>query len=290
MIRYILSNWLGIDPQLLGKTSANEQKLFQLVGLFVAFALLTVFVADAYFGFLFNGGIAGFIGGMLFLGFIHYSVYRLCLLTLTTRPFIEAEPEIAAATQKPSIQKRLSVLKPSLPGMLRWVFTAFIAIAVAFPAATLMHHGRAEQILEAKRAQIISEMPETATQAINAVKEGSFPFLVFEELVHKPSFNLALAVLIALVFMPLLLLSRLRNGKTFTYTKWLRDAQKEDVRMEYFISVKDAQRFLDTHFTTSLHLESNSIYADAPFNSKLKKESTRVYGTQADFVSYLNSF
>lgn len=288
MSTFLLSSWLGIDKALLQKTGSIEQKLFRLTGLFIWIALLTMFIADAYFGYLFNGNISGFLAGLLFLGFIHYSVYRLCLLTLTTRPFIEPEIELKAVGEKLAIKKRVAV-KLSLTGLMRFVFTGFIAIAVAFPAATLMHHKKAEKILNAKRAQIISEMPDTATQAINAVKEGSFPFLVFEELLHQPTFILTLIFVIALVYSPLLLLTRLRNGSKFIYTRLLRDTQKEDVQLDYFIALKDAQRFLDTQFDISINLESKSIYADAPFNTKLKNEKTRKFGTQVDFVSYLNS-
>jgi hypothetical protein len=289
MILFLMSNWLGIDKALLQKTSSIEQNLFRFAGLFIWISLLTMFVADVYFGYLFNGSISGCLAGMLILGFIHYSVYRLCLLTLVTRPFIEPEIEVETIAKETLIKSKLSALKPSLPGLLRFVFTGFIAIAVAFPASTLAHHKLAEKVLEVKRAQLIIEIPEDATEAINAVKEGSFPFLVFEELLHQPTFILALIIVIALVYSPLILLSCLRNRSKFTYTRLLRDAQKEEVRLDYFITLKDAQRFLDTQFNTSINLEGKSIYADAPFNSKLKNEKTHVFGTRVNFLSYLKS-
>jgi hypothetical protein len=289
MILFLMSNWLGIDKALLQKTSSIEQKLFRFSGLFIWISLLTMFVADTYFGYLFNGNISGCLSGMLILGFIHYSVYRLCLLTLVTRPFIEPEIEVETTAKKPLVKMKLSALKPSLPWFLRFIFTGFIAIAVAFPASTLMHHKLAEKVLEDKRAQLISEIPEAATEAINAVKDGSFPFLVFEGLLHQPTFILTLIFVIALVYSPLLLLSYLRNGSKFNYTRLLRDAQKEEVRLDYFITLKDAQRFLDKQFNTSINLEGKSIYADAPFNTKLKNEKVRKFGTRVDFVSYLKS-
>ena len=281
-MQFLTNKMLGIDSMVLSQTSSSEKNLYNLSGVLLGICVLVIFISDAYAGYLYSGTILGIMTFAIFVGFIHYSIYRLSLLTLTSRPFVEKEVE------PNKLKKTIKRLIPSISGLLRWVFTAFIAIAVAFPASTLLHHKQAMDIQDSHRIELLKDIPPTS-QAYQDIKTGNFPFLVFESMLHYSSFRMGVLFFTLLLFFPLFLLSRLRNKVTYQYTRILRDIQKEEILLNYHTAIKDSQRFLDKEFSTKINLETQCIYADAPFNSKFKNEQNRNFGNKEAFYTYLKS-
>jgi hypothetical protein len=281
-MQFLTNKLLGIDSMVLSQTSPSEKNLYNLSGILLGICLLVIFISDAYSGYLYSGTIVGVVTSAMIIGFIHYSIYRLSLLTLTTRPFVEKEVDAN------KLKKTIKRLIPSISGLLRWVFTGFIAIAVAFPASTLLHHKQAMEIQDYHRIELLKDIPPTS-KAFQDIKTGNFPFLVFESMLQYSSFRMGVLFFTIMLFLPLFLLSRLRNKEIYQYTRILRDIQKEEILLNYNTTIKDSQRFLDKEFETNLNLETQCIYADAPFNSEFKNEQNRNFGNREAFYTYLKS-
>lgn len=281
-MQFLTNKLLGIDLMVLSQTSPSEKNLYKLSGILLCINLLIIVVSDAYSGYLYSGTIVGVITSAILIGFIHYSIYRLSLLTLTTRPFVEKEVD------SNKLKKTIKRFVPSVSDLLRWVFTAFIAIAVAFPASTLLHHKQAMDLQDYHRIELLKDIPPTS-KAYQDIKNGYFPFLVFESMSLYSSFRLGVLFFTLVFFLPLLILSRLRNKDIYQYTRILREIQKEEILLNYHTTIKDSQRFLDKEFASSLNLETKIIYADAPFNSQFKNQQNRNFGNKETFNTYLKS-
>lgn len=281
-MQFLTNKLLGIDLMVLSQTSPSEKNLYKLSGILLCINLLIIVVSDAYSGYLYSGTIVGVITSAILIGFIHYSIYRLSLLTLTTRPFVEKEVD------SNKLKKTIKCFVPSVSDLLRWVFTAFIAIAVAFPASTLLHHKQAMDLQDYHRIELLKDIPPTS-KAYQDIKNGYFPFLVFESMSHYSSFRLGVLFFTLVFFLPLLILSRLRNKDIYQYTRILREIQKEEILLNYHTTIKDSQRFLDKEFASSFNLETKVIYADAPFNSQFKNQQNRNFGSKETFNTYLKS-
>ena len=138
------------------------------------------------------------------------------------------------------------------------------------------------------RIELLKDVPPTS-KAFQDIKTGNFPFLVFESLLNYSSFRMSVLFFTLVLFLPLFLLSRLRNKGIYQYTRILRDIQKEDILLNYHITIKDSQRFLEKEFATNLNLETQCIYSDAPFNSQFKNQQNRNFGNKEAFYTYLKS-
>ena len=281
-MQYLFKEGLGIDPLVLNKTNDKEKYLYKLSGIMFAVSLLIIFISDAYSGYLYSGDILGGVVGVFFMGFIHFSIYRLSLLTVTTRPFVEKEIE------SNKLKRILSRLLPSMSGILRWSFTGLIAVAVAFPATTLLHHREGTIIQENHRSQLLKAV-KNESLAINEISESNYPFVIFEALLTYRTFQIGLIFITLILFVPLFLLSYLRNGKTYQYTRILRDGQKEDIKLDFFNTIKDSQLIVDDKFPERINLEEVSVYSDAPFNTQFKNRYNRVFGNKEEFYNYLTS-
>lgn len=281
-MQYLIKEGLGIDPLVLNKTNGNEKYLYKLSGIMFGVSLLIIFVSDAYSGYLYSGDILGGVVGVFFMGFIHFSIYRLSLLTVTTRPFVEKE------ITSNKLKRVLSRFLPSISGLLRWTFTALIAIAVAFPATTMLHHGEGIIIQDNHRNQLLNEVA-AGSSAIKDISESNYPFVIFETLLKYRTFQIGLVFFTFILFVPLFLLSHLRNGETYQYTRVLRDAQKEDIKLDFLKTIRDSQRIVDDKFPERINLEEVSVYSDAPFNTQFKNRYNRVFGNKEEFYNYLTS-
>ena len=281
-MQYLIKEGLGIDPLVLNKTNGYEKYLYKLSGIMFGVSLLIIFVSDAYSGYLYSGDILGGVVGVFFMGFIHFSIYRLSLLTVTTRPFVEKE------ITSNKLKRVLSRFLPSISGLLRWTFTALIAIAVAFPATTMLHHGEGIIIQDNHRNQLLNEVA-AGSSAIKDISESNYPFVIFETLLKYRTFQIGLVFFTFILFVPLFLLSHLRNGETYQYTRVLRDAQKEDIKLDFLKTIRDSQRIVDDKFPERINLEEVSVYSDAPFNTQFKNRYNRVFGNKEEFYNYLTS-
>lgn len=279
----MLESLLGIDSRLLQHCSAGEQRSYRLA--FIAFACVSIFMllSDAYFGYLFTGRFAGILGSGLCLGFIHFSIYRLALITLTTRPLSEE----AETVQQLTIKQKLRKFVPDGGMVFRVLFVGLIALAVSFPAATALHHSRAEEIMAQHRSELKAEQNHEGGHTLHH-EEARFPFLVFETLFHKTDFRFYVIVFTLGIFLPLILLRRLRNNPKGQYTVKLKEIHRGLVERHYYATLLDAQDHIDRHFSGQKNLPELVLFEDPPFNTRRKNEHPKNFIDRKAFLSFLS--
>jgi hypothetical protein len=273
---------LGIDTAVLQQCTTNEQLSYKLAVRCFAFAVLFMVLSDAYFGYLFSGSWWGVLGAGACLGFIHYSIYRLALITLTTRPLTEIESE-----KKEAKRINLRRILPSGSGLFRIVFVGLIALAVSFPAATALYHNRAETIMQAHREELKASQEHEGGHTLQH-KEARFPFLVFEKLLAEKSFQFLILLFTLGVFIPLALLAKLRKAATSTYTLKIQEQHRQVAERDFFAYLIDSQDYVDRHFGGKKQLRDILLYEDPPFNTRRKNESSLAFGNRTEFRTFLN--
>jgi hypothetical protein len=273
---------LGIDKTILLKTSPREQHLYKVAELAFTIVQFLIVIADGYFGYFFDGSYVTATVAAICLGFIHYSVYRLALITLTTRPLTE---EIIKNEALTGYKKVLSYLDGT--SLFRTVFVCLVSLNVALLLALFLNCTDVENLQIQQRALLTQTSKETGIQ--NLVTEHTrFPFLVIQILGKRPMFVLEMTLLFCLIGTPLVLFSYLRHSPSFQYTILLQQEQREEVLKDYHLNVYESQLLLDKRFPGLYSLDSITAYSDAPFNKKLKKNQARV-GTQQEMIDFLNT-
>ncbi len=273
---------LGIDTAVLQQCTTAEQLSYTLAVRCFAMVVLFMVLSDAYFGYLFSGSWWGILGAGACLGFIHYSIYRLALITLTTRPLAEAKLQ-TEVVKKINLRRVL----PSLAGLFRIVFVGLIALAVSFPAATALYHNRAETIMQVHREELKATQEHDGGHTLHH-EDVRFPFLVFEKLLAEKSFQFLILLFTLAVFIPLVLLAKLRNAATSTYTLKIQEQHRQVAERDFFACLLDSQHHIDRHFGGQKQLRDILLYDDPPFNTRRKNESSLTFGNAAEFRTFLN--
>lgn len=283
----MLQALLGFDPEILARAGAKERAGYRLAGFLFAAVTLSMVAADAYFGHMFY---AGFAGALLFgnlLGYIHFAVYRLAMITLTTRPLTHPLPGEGGENPAPAGGFR-AWLKPDASSVFRFVFVSLIALAVSFPGAAIVYHRQAEDIQARHREQIIAEAGDGIGQHLCS-PDARFPFLVFSTLWKKPGYRLLVLLWTAWIFAPLVLLTRLRHGRGMQYVNETARYHRELTERNYYTGLLEAQQDLDARFPGSFSLRDLVVYEDPPFNTRFKNRKDRTFGDHRGFAAYLNS-
>jgi hypothetical protein len=280
----MLEALLGIDSQILQETGPKERAGYRLAGWLFAGVFLSMVFADAYFGYLSYDGWAGVLVSGSFLGYIHFAVYRLAMITLTTRPLTEKE-EI----QKQGISTKLkSWLKPDAPNLFRLVFVGLIAMAVSFPGSAFFYLKRVEAIQTEQREVLKNEVNKGIGKGLYD-PEARFPFLVFRTLIKQPGYKLGLVLWFIWIFSPLVLLSRLRNGEDMQYTRKVAKLHGEMAERDFYANLIEAQNHIDSEYGGKIKLKELILYSDPPFNTEFREKKSRRFGNQEEYTSYLNS-
>ena len=280
----MLEALLGIDSQILQETGTKERAGYRLAGWLFAGVILSMVVANAYFGYLFYEGWAGvFISGS-FLGYIHFAVYRLAMITLTTRPLTEKEE-----VQKPGILSKLKTwIKPDAPTLFRLVFVGLIALAVSFPGSAFFYRKRVEAIQTEQREALKADLNNGIGKGLYD-PEARFPFLVFRTLLKQSGYKLSILIWVIWIFCPLVLLSRLRNGEDMQYTRKLANLHREMAERDFYANLIEAQNHIDSEYGGKINLKELVLYTDPPFNTEFREKKSRRFGNQEEYTSYLNS-
>jgi hypothetical protein len=298
-----MNHLLGLDEDLLKQVGAAERAGYRTVNfLFLGVVALSV-VSNGYSGYLLTGSWWGVPWLALLMGFIHFSVLRISLITLMTRPLTEkAAPESAPTQENPPAAKPARAVRRLLPrlnmaALVRLLFTGLIALTICMPFAMLVFHDEAIALEEDYRKQLV--VREAAgvqdLQVGRAVsyaddKEAHYPFVVMEQLWKRPSYRTLVLFLVFLVFLPSLFLARLRYGKQYRYSLLCRDAMRKDISLDYGETMEQSQFQLVKRFPAfHKRLEDATVFADPPFNTTLRKPSGKTYGSRSEFLNHLRS-
>lgn len=281
----MLHSLLGFHTDILKETPLSEQSGYRMVSILFAAVCLSMVAADAFFGHMFHSGWLAIILSGHFLGYIHFAVYRLALITLTTRPLHLAN-ELMESGKSEGLK---AWFQPDAAAVLRLVFVGLIALAVSFPGAAIFFAGDVEQIQENHRLMLIDSNNSEISKAALLDPGLRFPFEVIRELLTIPSYKLMVFIWAVWIFSPLLLLSVLRHGSGMEYTRKLAIHHRSLVERDFYTHLLEAQQELSADFATSISLKDAHVYEDPPFNTKLKVLPNRKFGGREDFTSYLQS-
>lgn len=276
----MLASLLGFDVAILQTVSLRERLACRLAGWLFAAVSASMVVADAWFGHLFYAGWTVIFMSGFVLGYIHFAVFRLALLTLTTRPMKEKESVSAG--------RFLAWFRPDFSSLMRLVFVSLIALAVSFPGAAMLFHREAENIQAEQRQRLVSELEGMAGQALYN-PDARFPFRVFSELWQKPGYRLCVFLWMSWIFSPLVLLAMVRHADGMEYIRRVAEAHRNITERHYFAAMLEAQQELDRRFPGAVNLRDAGIYADPPFNTVLRQGCNRRFGNRSEFHAWLKT-
>ena len=277
-------NILGLDKSVLATLKPAERKSYAIAEYLFYGIILLIAVGDAYAGYFFNGSWLAVIISFLCLGFIHFSVYRLALITLTTRPLsTETTPttfKIGSKTIKISSYFDVSFF-------LRAIFIGCISLSVAMLLDLGLHYKEVEAIQVQQRIDLLRS-GTTLSMGVVVNDNTRFPFFVIQKFLEQGDFKLLLLLLFVALQSPAIYLAYLRHSGKFEYAKKIAEMHKVIVMADYNKNIKLAQSELNKRFPSRYNLAKMSVYTDPPFNTKFKREKSAI-GSGAELSDFLKS-
>jgi len=291
----MINRVLGLNESVLLQCSVAEQAAYRLASRLFLLALLISILGNACFGWLLLRNISGLAILALLMSFIHYSVLRISLITLMTRPLTEDDTKQKNPAEKaPGFLFSFfqhPLLKPV--SWLRFVFAACIAVSVSMPLTSVIFYEDAMQAEnEYRDAFQKSHTSELAADSVltHDFMEAHYPFIIFRKLMQKPSCKLLFLLFCSLFFAPLLILSRLRHGAGFQYTRLLKAAMLKEVMLDYHETIEQMQHFLNRNYPQhQIRLHDLNAFADGPLRHQLKRDTQINFGDKKSFNDFLNT-
>lgn len=286
---------LGLNEEVLRQCSATEQAAYRLASRLFLFSMLIAVVGNASFGWLLLRSISGVLVLSILMSFIHFSVLRISLITLMTRPLTEEVPH----HQNDAVRrgKFLFVLfqhplfKPV--SLLRFVFAACIAVSVSMPLTSMLFYResmQAEQVYRDAFLQRNSSSIEADSALMEDFMQAHYPFVIFRKLMQKPGCLVTFLLFCGSFFAPLILLSRLRHAPHAQYTHLLKKRMLQEVLIDYDETLEQMQHELNrTYPEHQICLKDLSAFADGPLRNQLKRDSRISFGDKKAFDDFLNS-
>lgn len=262
---------LGLDADVLSQCAPAEQRRMWLATLAFAIIIPMMVIGDAYFGFLYEATPMPVVVCGLMFGFIHFSIYRLALVTIPlaplgmpTEPTKPIEPTETAVSPTAGKLKRFSFWWKG-EVLLRWIFVACIAASVGFPLAALTHHSETMEMMQAHKSALNAMDPLLAERQN---PDQGYPFWVFQKLSKSsPSFDAVVVIWMGLMFLPLFMLFRIRYQGD-TYIRLLAEKHQAIVLHQYYSMVQENQTELNRRFPGQIVEYKKSFYEDPPFNRR----------------------
>jgi hypothetical protein len=286
-------NVLGLDTRIFDQVSVIEKKAYKTstIALFIVVGMSLL--ANGYMGMMLFGSWLAAVPFALFFGFIQFSIIRIALITLLSKPLAESKVEFDTpeVPVKSGVWNKLKAKssKLRLASFLRLLFVGLIALTISFPLSSLLMLPKAMEI-EADHRIELNQSNHYNKAALNEIQHTHFPFLVFQELLLESSFKFLLILTVCLVYAPLILVSRLRYNDKFEYLEKARQEMLKLVAIDYDETIEQAQYALNQEFPKNKKkLKDLSIYADAPINSIYKNETKHTIGNKIAFNQFIQS-
>jgi len=286
-------NVLGLDTRIFDQVSVIEKKAYKTstIALFIVVGMSLL--ANGFMGMMLFGSWLAVVPFALFFGFIQFSIIRIALITLLSKPLAEERVEIVTSEipLKAGVWNRLKTKssKLRLSSFLRLLFVGLIALTISFPLSSLLMLPKAMEI-EADHRIELNQSNQNNKAALNEIQHTHYPFLVFQELLLESSFKLLLILTVCLVYAPLILVSRLRYNDKFEYLEKARQEMLKLVVIDYDETIEQAQYSLNREFPKNKKkLKDLSVYADAPINSIYKNETKHTIGNKVAFNQFIQS-
>lgn len=281
---------LGLDERLLDQVNAKERFLFLQTSRFFLITILFSIIANGYFGWMMSKSVLSILTMSLFVGFIHFSVLRIAILTMVSLPLVKSTSDQVESNKLTlSINKIKSAI--SLASMVRFTFVFCIAVSVAFPMVSFINHTETDRLNTLKRLEVLQLTIENAGGVdfvAKELKEGlltnNYPFFVFRSWLNNSFTILQLILVVICFFVPFGLLIYIKIKPDFIYAENASSSAFKSIEADYLMTMEECQWILDNHYPShAISLKDLSPYLDPPFNSKLKNAKIRLTGTEAEF-------
>lgn len=269
-------NVLGLDTRIFDQVSVLEKSAYKTATTAFFVVVGMSLTANAYLGMmLFNSWFAA-VGLSLLLGFIQFSILRIALITLLSKPLAES---IVG-----SVAKRIR-----LASIFRILFVGLIALSISFPLCSLLMFSQSMNIEENHRLELYHSN-QSNNAALTEIQNTHFPFHVFTELLNESGFKFLLLISIFIVYAPLILVAKLRYNAHFEYLEKARQEMLNIVAIDYNETIEQCQVSLNKEFPKNKKVLKNlSVYADAPINSIYKNETKHTIGNKIAFNQFIQS-
>jgi len=288
-------NLLGLDIRIFDQVSVIEKAAYRTATTAFLIVVGLSLLSNGYMGMMLYGGWFSAVTFAFFFGFIQFSILRIALITLLSKPLAaEADPIATTSTDtnvKTSFVKtwtnRLSKIR--LASVFRILFVGLIALTISFPLSSLIMYSKASGLEDSHRMELLQQQLNNAP-ARSEIQHAHFPFFVFKELWKEGTFKFILMVSICFVYAPLFLIARLRFNQKFEYLEKARQAMLQLVAIDYDETIEQAQYALNQEFPKNKKkLKDLSVYADAPINSIYKNETKHTIGNKIAFNQFIQS-
>ena len=282
-----MNSLLGLNEDIASKISPEEISAYKRVTrLFLAVVILSL-ISCGYFGFLLTGKIfSGFIFAIL-MGFIHFCVIRISLITLMTTPLcLFPDPSTEEVN---GVKDRARFNSADVT---RLIFVGLISITIAVPLSAIFYHETGRSIEENHRREMSEQITFSGISGNSyqqtQLQKAHFPFIIFTELSHFPGYNILCIIFAVFVFSPLLLLRRLRKNVKFSYMELCRDDMRKIVVIDFEETLEQSQYYISKNYPSfKKRLSELSVYEDRPFNTIFKNGCRRDYSSKDEFLKSL---
>ena len=286
-------NVLGLDIRIFNQVSSLEKAAYKTATIALFIVVGMSLLANGYMGMMLFGSWLASVPFALFFGFIQFSIIRIALITLLSKPLAEEKVEIDTPEipVKQGVWNRLKTKssKLRLASFLRLLFVGLIALTISFPLSSLLMLPKAMEI-EAEHRIELNQSNQNNKAALNEIQHTHFPFLVFQELLSEFSFKFLLILTVCLVYAPLILVARLRYNNNFEYLEKSRQEMLKLVAIDYDETMEQSQHALDEQFPKNKKkLRDLTVFSDAPINSVYKNETKHSIGNKIAFNQFIQS-
>lgn len=284
---------IGIDKAIFSQIHGVEKSLYRLAAIAFIVVVALSFVTNGYMGWMLTQSWTGVVSMSLLMGFIHFSILRIALITMISLPVV---PQSSDSTPNSMLQRMKNIANWfSFAGSLRFLFIGLIAVSIAFPGTALLQHQNAENWNNQRRQEVIQESlkkvqgdGQLSPLLLMELRHANYPFYVFHQITqHNQNWTL-LFFIVSMVFFPFLILAFLKRGSQFQYPVLASKLVIQEIQMDYSRTIEECQAWMDKQFSGfARSLSDLSPYADPPFNSQLKDRKVRVYGSHEEFQKWL---
>jgi hypothetical protein len=286
-------NVLGLDTRIFDQVSVLEKAAYKTATTALFIVVGMSLLANGFMGMMLFGSWLAAVPFALFFGFIQFSIIRIALITLLSKPLAEEKVEIFTPEMpvKAGVWNRLKTKssKLRLASFLRLLFVGLIALTISFPLSSLLMLPKAMEIEAGHRIEL-NQSNQNNKAALNEIQHTHYPFLVFQELLLESFFKLILILTVCLVYAPLILVARLRYNDKFEYLEKARQEMLKLVAIDYDETIEQAQYALNQEFPKNKkNLKDLSVFADAPINSIYKNETKHTIGNKVAFNQFIQS-
>ena len=286
-------NVLGLDIRIFDQVSVLEKAAYKTATTAFFIVVGMSLLASGYMGMMLFGSWLAAVPFALFFGFIQFSVLRIALITLLSKPLAVEEVSIVPeqGLTKKGIWNKLkdNYSKLRLASLLRLVIVGLIALTISFPLGSLIMLPKAMEI-EADHRVELNQANQGNMATLKDIQHTHFPFLVFQELLSESSFKFLLILTVCFVYAPLILVAKLRYNNKFEYLDKSRQEMLKLVAIDYDETIEQCQYALNKDFPSNKKvLKDLSVYADAPINSIYKNETKHTIGNKIAFNQFIQS-